>query len=398
MFATTQPSSVPRLGTTQTPARDLWSNPRVRNADRHVHYDETSLGESGSEHSGSEGSSDPEDDDLHEDEEQPRYSRRVRATVQRYSPERPRAHGGRRSLRRHEDDSQSEYDGQGHVQQPGEHFSARYSVRERRTVERFNPVKFTRATTASMDGSGDLKRHSRHNTRSADLHGEEGGDGDGEGRENGTAGESDEDEDDDGDAEPKERRQYSFRDRALVTIKPAPAGQAQQDRWGSAPSTKRQRTDRFALRSGRAGRSRRFEDFDELPDVPAWGGAAAAGTAGTGGGQYGPGPGGFVPGITAGPAHAGGAAPQPWEVALGAAGQGGQAGGAAAAGGGTGGTAGGAAGLDITPVEVDPSMTFAQVGGLDHYVRALKEMVFLPLVYPELFERFHVSPPRKSLT
>lgn len=42
-------------------------------------------------------------------------------------------------------------------------------------------------------------------------------------------------------------------------------------------------------------------------------------------------------------------------------------------------------------------MTFDQVGGMDHYIRALKEMIFLPLVYPELFERFHVSPPRGVL-
>lgn len=35
-----------------------------------------------------------------------------------------------------------------------------------------------------------------------------------------------------------------------------------------------------------------------------------------------------------------------------------------------------------------------QVGGLAQYVHALKEMVFLPLVYPELFSRFHVQPPR----
>lgn len=47
--------------------------------------------------------------------------------------------------------------------------------------------------------------------------------------------------------------------------------------------------------------------------------------------------------------------------------------------------------------QVDPSVTFDQVGGLDHYIRALKEMVFLPLVYPELFERFHLTPPRGVL-
>ena len=42
-------------------------------------------------------------------------------------------------------------------------------------------------------------------------------------------------------------------------------------------------------------------------------------------------------------------------------------------------------------------MGFDQVGGLDHYVKALKEMVFLPLVYPELFARFHIAPPRGVL-
>ena len=47
--------------------------------------------------------------------------------------------------------------------------------------------------------------------------------------------------------------------------------------------------------------------------------------------------------------------------------------------------------------QVDPSVGFDQVGGLDHYIAALKEMVFLPLVYPELFERFHISPPRGVL-
>ncbi|KAK9861640.1 hypothetical protein WJX84_007147 [Apatococcus fuscideae] len=52
---------------------------------------------------------------------------------------------------------------------------------------------------------------------------------------------------------------------------------------------------------------------------------------------------------------------------------------------------------DICPVQVDPSVSFEQVGGLDKYIKSLKEMVFLPLVYPELFERFHVQPPRGVL-
>jgi ATP-dependent 26S proteasome regulatory subunit len=38
-----------------------------------------------------------------------------------------------------------------------------------------------------------------------------------------------------------------------------------------------------------------------------------------------------------------------------------------------------------------------QIGGLDQYLSALKEMVFLPLLYPEIFDKFGVSPPRGVL-
>ncbi len=55
------------------------------------------------------------------------------------------------------------------------------------------------------------------------------------------------------------------------------------------------------------------------------------------------------------------------------------------------------ANAEITPVAVDTSITFSDVGGLDHYIRALKEMVFLPLVYPQLFARFSIAPPRGVL-
>jgi len=34
---------------------------------------------------------------------------------------------------------------------------------------------------------------------------------------------------------------------------------------------------------------------------------------------------------------------------------------------------------------------------LDHHIRALKEMVVFPLLYPEIFEKFSVSPPRGVL-
>ncbi|CAM9179200.1 unnamed protein product, partial [Ectocarpus fasciculatus] len=49
------------------------------------------------------------------------------------------------------------------------------------------------------------------------------------------------------------------------------------------------------------------------------------------------------------------------------------------------------------PVGVDPSIGFHSVGGLDGHIRALKEMVVLPLIYPDLFSRFDTQPPRGVL-
>lgn len=43
------------------------------------------------------------------------------------------------------------------------------------------------------------------------------------------------------------------------------------------------------------------------------------------------------------------------------------------------------------------SCIFVQIGGLDQYLSALKEMVFLPLLYPEIFDKFGVNPPRGVL-
>ncbi|WFD44070.1 TAT-binding protein-like protein 7, AAA ATPase [Malassezia psittaci] len=52
---------------------------------------------------------------------------------------------------------------------------------------------------------------------------------------------------------------------------------------------------------------------------------------------------------------------------------------------------------DIDPLGVDMNVDFTQVGGLEHHVQQLKEMVTLPLLYPELFQRFGVAPPRGVL-
>ena len=52
---------------------------------------------------------------------------------------------------------------------------------------------------------------------------------------------------------------------------------------------------------------------------------------------------------------------------------------------------------DADPLGVDPNVDFDAVGGLDGHIDQLKEMVALPLLYPEIFLRFHVTPPRGVL-
>lgn len=51
----------------------------------------------------------------------------------------------------------------------------------------------------------------------------------------------------------------------------------------------------------------------------------------------------------------------------------------------------------IEPIQVDLNLSWDDIGGLDHHVRALKEMVFLPLLYPEVFEKFKMEPPKGVL-
>jgi len=68
---------------------------------------------------------------------------------------------------------------------------------------------------------------------------------------------------------------------------------------------------------------------------------------------------------------------------------------------------------DADPLGVNQSVTFDEVGGLDdrssfislsqmfpdHLVdiNSLKEMTLLPLLYPEVFQRFNLTPPRGVL-
>ncbi|OXB84375.1 UNVERIFIED_CONTAM: hypothetical protein H355_010802 [Colinus virginianus] len=57
----------------------------------------------------------------------------------------------------------------------------------------------------------------------------------------------------------------------------------------------------------------------------------------------------------------------------------------------------GASLADVDPMIVDKSVRFDSVGGLSHHILALKEMVVFPLLYPEIFEKFKIQPPRGCL-
>lgn len=52
---------------------------------------------------------------------------------------------------------------------------------------------------------------------------------------------------------------------------------------------------------------------------------------------------------------------------------------------------------DSDPLGIDTDIDFSVVGGLDNYIDQLKEMVSLPLKYPEVYQRFGVTPPRGVL-
>uniref|UniRef100_A0A224YS75 Tat-binding homolog 7 n=1 Tax=Rhipicephalus zambeziensis TaxID=60191 RepID=A0A224YS75_9ACAR len=52
---------------------------------------------------------------------------------------------------------------------------------------------------------------------------------------------------------------------------------------------------------------------------------------------------------------------------------------------------------DVDPMHVDKDVVFDRVGGLDSHIQQLKEMILFPLIYPEVFERFKIAPPRGVL-
>lgn len=42
----------------------------------------------------------------------------------------------------------------------------------------------------------------------------------------------------------------------------------------------------------------------------------------------------------------------------------------------------------------DIQVRFESIGGLSKHISSLKEMVVFPLLYPEVFEKFKIQPPR----
>ncbi|XP_053289105.1 ATPase family AAA domain-containing protein 2 isoform X3 [Pleuronectes platessa] len=57
----------------------------------------------------------------------------------------------------------------------------------------------------------------------------------------------------------------------------------------------------------------------------------------------------------------------------------------------------GASLADVDPMCIDKTVGFGSIGGLSRHISSLKEMVVFPLLYPEVFERFKIQPPRGCL-
>ncbi|KAL0128837.1 hypothetical protein PUN28_003901 [Cardiocondyla obscurior] len=52
---------------------------------------------------------------------------------------------------------------------------------------------------------------------------------------------------------------------------------------------------------------------------------------------------------------------------------------------------------DINPITLDTNIRFNDVGGLESHIHCLKEMVIFPMIYPDVFERYDVTPPKGVL-
>lgn len=59
--------------------------------------------------------------------------------------------------------------------------------------------------------------------------------------------------------------------------------------------------------------------------------------------------------------------------------------------------AGGSKIIPIGPETLDRKVRFNSIGGLDGHIQCLKEMILLPMMYPEVFAQFQIQPPRGVL-
>ncbi|KAK0155594.1 ATPase family AAA domain-containing protein 2 [Merluccius polli] len=57
----------------------------------------------------------------------------------------------------------------------------------------------------------------------------------------------------------------------------------------------------------------------------------------------------------------------------------------------------GASLADVDPMQIDKTVRFDSIGGLCRHIASLKEMVVFPLLYPEVFHKFSIQPPRGCL-
>eukprot|EP01083_Nonionella_stella_P270437 915815_1 len=52
---------------------------------------------------------------------------------------------------------------------------------------------------------------------------------------------------------------------------------------------------------------------------------------------------------------------------------------------------------DVDPMEIDTNIDWNAIGGLDGHIQTVKEMVLLPMLYPDVFARLNIRPPRGIL-
>lgn len=53
--------------------------------------------------------------------------------------------------------------------------------------------------------------------------------------------------------------------------------------------------------------------------------------------------------------------------------------------------------MPIGPETIDATIRFSSIGGLDEHIHCLKEMILMPMMYPDVFKQFQIQPPRGVL-